>query len=126
MSSDFGALLLSGVDCQTGLTQRLSSSFHDHRHVSCIDHELVDLMKQRVYQQACCYEDGNDANSLRSDPAFKLAVGRKPLKEDNHLASQPTFSRLENAATTATAHQNTLLHPATQKSLNTPTINQRS
>ena len=36
---------------------------------------------------------------FRVDPTFKLAVGRKPLDEDNYLAIQPTFSRLENAAT---------------------------
>lgn len=99
MSSDFGALLLAGIDRQTGLTQRLTSSFQDRRHSSYVEHDLIDLIRQRVYQQACLYEDGNDANSLRSDPMFKLAVGRKPLDEGNHLASQPTFSRLENAAT---------------------------
>jgi len=37
------------------------------------------LLKQRIYQQATGYEDGNDSDYLRSDPMFKLAVGRKPL-----------------------------------------------
>jgi len=108
MSSDFGALLLSGVDRQTGMTERLTSSFHDRRHASYIEHDLLDLIRQRVYQQGCLYEDGNDANSLRTDPAFKLAAGRKPLDEDNHLASQPTFSRLENAATRKDIYRMTL------------------
>jgi len=99
MSSDFGALLLAGVDRQMGLTDRLAASFNDRRHSSYVDHVLADLLKQRIYQQACAYEDGNDANRLRADPMFKLAVGRKPLDQDNDLASQPTFSRLENAAT---------------------------
>jgi len=108
MSSDFGALLLAGVDRQTGLTERLASSFLDRRHASYIEHNLIDLIKQRVYQQACLYEDGNDANSLRHDPMFKLSVGRKPLDEGNHLASQPTFSRLENAATRNDIYRMTL------------------
>jgi len=99
MSSDFGALLLSGIDRQIGLTERLSHAFSDQRHESYITHVMQDLLRQRIYQQASGYEDGNDANALRVDPAFKLAVGRKPLDEGNHLASQPTFSRLENAAT---------------------------
>ncbi len=99
MSSDSGALLLAGVDRQMGLTDRLAASFNDRRHPSYVDHALTDLLKQRIYQQACAYEDGNDANALRADPMFKLAVGRKPLDEANDLASQPTFSRLENAAT---------------------------
>ena len=108
MSSDFGAILLAGIDRQTGLTERLASAFKDYRHSSYVEHSLADLMKQRIYQQASMYEDGNDANSLRSDPAFKLAVGRKPLDADNHLASQPTFSRLENAATSKDIYHMTL------------------
>lgn len=56
-------------------------------------------MAQRIYQIACGYEDGNDANHLRTDPLFKLGVGRRPLDHDRHLASASTFSRLENAAT---------------------------
>jgi hypothetical protein len=40
------------------------------------------------------YEDGNDADSLRYDPAFKLALGRLP--DGTALCSQPTNSRLEN------------------------------
>ncbi|MDX8407507.1 MAG: IS1380 family transposase [Mariprofundaceae bacterium] len=99
MSSDFGALLIAGVDRQIGLTQRLSEAFSDMRHRSYVTHPMQDLIKQRVYQQASGYEDCNDSNDLRSDPMFKLAVGRKPLEEENDLASQPTFSRLENAAT---------------------------
>ncbi len=98
LSSDFGALLLAGIDRQLGLTQRLADAFSDQRHESYICHDVHELFKQRIYQQAAGYEDGNDANALRVDPMFKLAVGRKPLDEDTHLASQPTFSRLENAA----------------------------
>ena len=42
----------------------------------------------------CGYEDANEANSLRVDPALKLALGRAPSESD--LASQPTLSRLES------------------------------
>jgi hypothetical protein len=38
--------------------------------------------------------DGNDADRLRGDPMFKLAMGRLP--DDADLCSQPTISRLEN------------------------------
>lgn len=31
---------------------------------------------------ACAYEDGNDANTLRTDPVFKLGLERKPLETD--------------------------------------------
>ena len=99
LSSDFGPMLLRGVDQQIGLIERLAEAIADRRHPSYIDHPLPDLLAQRIFQVACGYEDGNDANSLRHDPVFKLAVGRKPLDVDEGLASAPTFSRLENAAT---------------------------
>lgn len=99
VSSDFGALLLHGVDRQTGLIDRLASAIQDRRHPSYIDHSLSDLLRQRIFQTACGYADGNDANSLRHDPVFKLAAERAPLDADNALASGPTFSRLENGLT---------------------------
>jgi hypothetical protein len=40
------------------------------------------------------YEDGNDADTLRRDPMFKLALDRPPSGDD--LCSQSTISRLEN------------------------------
>ena len=43
---------------------------------------------------AAGYEDGNDATGLRSDPLFKMALGRVPSERD--LCSQSTISRLEN------------------------------
>jgi hypothetical protein len=96
LSSDFGALLLRGVDRQIGLTERLAAAIHDKRHQSYIDHPLRDLLAQRIYQIASGYVDGNDANSLRRDPLFKLGVERSPLDDEQDLASAPTFSRLEH------------------------------
>src|SRR5882724_10274635 len=97
LSSDFGALLLRGVDLQIGLTARLAAAIHDKRHQSYIDHPLRDLLAQRIYQIASGYADGNDANSLRRDPLFKLGVERPPLAPEQDLASAPTFSRLEHS-----------------------------
>src|SRR5215468_12476536 len=96
LSSDFGALLLRGIDRQIGLTKRLTAAIHDKRHQSYIDHPLQDLLAQRSYQIASGYADGNDANSLRHDPAFKLGLDRRPLDPAHDLASAPTFSRLEH------------------------------
>ena len=97
MSSDFGAVLLRGIDLQIGLIPRLASAIYDKRHASYIDHSMVELLRQRIFQTTSGYHDGNDANTLRRDPMFKLAVGRAPLDEGNHLASGATFSRLENS-----------------------------
>src|SRR2546430_16783411 len=62
LSSDFGALLLRGIDRQIGLTARFAAAIHDKRHQSYIDHPLRDLLAQRIYQIASSYADANDAN----------------------------------------------------------------
>jgi len=100
MSSDFGLLILRGVDRQIGLIERLAEAIDDQRHPAYIDHPLRDLLAQRIFQIACGYEDGNDANRLRRDPLLKLSVERRPLEERMDLASGPTFSRLENSVST--------------------------
>src|SRR5262252_7753694 len=97
LSSDFGALLLRGIDRQIGLTKRLTAAIHDKRHQSYIDHPLQDLLAQRIYQIASGYADGNAANSLRRAPMFKLGVDRLPLEPAHDLARAPTFSRLEHS-----------------------------
>ena len=48
----------------------------------------------RMKMIAAGYEDGNDANRLRSDPVFKMAQDALPSGRD--LASQSTICRLEN------------------------------
>jgi len=97
LSSDFGALLLRGIDRQIGLTARLAAAVQDKRHPSYIDHPLRDLFAQRIYQIASGYADGHDANSLRHDPVFKLSMERPPLDPAQDLASAPTLSRLEHS-----------------------------
>ena len=97
VSSDLGALLLSAVDRRIGLINRLTHAIVDSRHAGYITHPMHDLLTQRVFQIASGYEDGNDANALRTDPLFKLAAGRAPLDGDNALASGSTISRLEGA-----------------------------
>jgi Transposase DDE domain group 1 len=99
LSSDFGALLLRGIDRQIGLTERLAAAVRDKRHPSYIDHTLRDLFAQRIYQIASGYADGNDAHSLRYDPMLKLSVERAPLDPTQNLARAPTFSRLEHQVT---------------------------
>src|SRR5437867_11759162 len=97
LSSDFGPLLLRGIDRQIGLTERLAAAVHDKRHPSYIDHPLRDLFAQRIYQIASGYADGNDANSLRRAPLFKMGRDRLPVAAEQDLASAPTFSRLEHS-----------------------------
>ncbi len=95
-TSDGGALLLRQAESKIGIVDRIVGALCDRRHQSYIDHTYIDLIKQRVFQIACGYEDANDSNDLRSDPGLKAACQRLPLTGDD-LASQPTMSRLENS-----------------------------
>ena len=93
-------MLLRSLDRQIGLTKRLSAAITDSRHSGYIKHSLQTLLTQRVFQIASGYEDGNDSQSLRHDPMFRLGADRKPFDPDDALASAATMSRFEHAATT--------------------------
>jgi len=41
-------------------------------------HLLPDILRARIFAIACGYEDADDLDRLRFDPAFKLACGRLP------------------------------------------------
>jgi hypothetical protein len=97
ISSDLGALVLGAVDRRIGQIDRLTPAIADSRDTRYITHPLRDLLTQRVFQIASGYEDGNDANTLRGDPLFKLAADRAPLETDNLLACGATHARLEGA-----------------------------
>ena len=99
MASDFGALLLRGIDRQIGFTERLAAAVRDKRPPSYTDHSLRDLCAQRIDQIASGYADGHDAKSLRHDPMLQRSVERRPLDPTQDLASAPTFSRLEHRVT---------------------------
>ena len=98
LTSDAGALLLGEIESRVGIINMLVNCIVDNRRSSSITHTLNELLTQRVFQITCGYEDANDSDSLRKDPALKMAVGRLP-DSDYDLASQPTFSRLENMMT---------------------------
>lgn len=94
LSSDFGVLALREVEQRLGIADRLAACLPDRRIPERVRHSLADILRFRILMIACGYEDGNDADSLRSDPAFKLACERLPGGVD--LCSQSTISRLEN------------------------------
>jgi hypothetical protein len=96
ISSDGGVMLLAMVERRLGVAERLARCFPDRRDPSRITHTLADMIRARIFAIGCGYEDADDLDFLRSDPAFKLACGRLP-DSGRDLASQPTLSRLENA-----------------------------
>ena len=96
VSSDAGLLFLREVEDRIGLISKMTDTLKDRRHPGYVKHQLLQLFKQRVFQIACGYEDGNDSNELREDPIMKIACERLP-DDETALASQPTISRFENS-----------------------------
>lgn len=94
-SSDGGVLLLREVDRRLGLAERLAACIPDWRDPESISHGIAEMLRFRLFAIAAGYEDADDCDALRSDPIFKLAVGRSP-ETGEPLCSQPTMSRLEN------------------------------
>ena len=94
LSSDGGLLVLREVERRLGLAERLAGCFDDPRLPERVRHGVAEILRFRMLMIAAGYEDGNDADSLRHDPIFKLALDRLP--DDAALCSQPTISRLEN------------------------------
>jgi len=96
LTSDGGLVWLAKADEELGVCEEIASHVPEWRKGPSLRHSLVRLVRQRVLQIACGYEDQNDSDTLRSDPLLKLICGSLP-ETDGNLASQPTISRLENA-----------------------------
>lgn len=104
LSSDGGVLFLRQADQNLGLTLELARCFVDRRDARYVDHELVELLAQRIYGQSLGWEDVNDHERLRLDPLLAVACGKEdPLGMDRlhpadrgiALAAPSTLNRLE-------------------------------
>ena len=98
ITSDTGFMILKEVDKKDGIINKIAGAIEDNRNKSYVVHELEALLRQRIYQIDHGYEDANDSNFMRYDPALKTALGRDPY-QGRDLASQPTISRFENSIT---------------------------
>lgn len=96
LTSDGGLPWLAEAEEELGICAAFARCLTDWRKdPSRSRHSLETLVRQRVFQLACGYQDQNDADTLRSDPLFKLVCGQLPIS-GHDLASQPTLSRLDN------------------------------
>jgi len=104
LSSEGGVLFLRQADQNLGLTLELARCFEDRRDGRYVDHELVELLAQRIYGQSLGWEDVNDHERLRLDPLLAVACGKEdPLGLDRlhpadrgiALAAPSTLNRLE-------------------------------
>src|SRR5437016_3588973 len=94
LSSEGGLLALREIERRLGLADRLAGCLNDPRTPEKVVHRSAEIIRFRMLMIAAGYEDGNDADTLRADPMFKLALDRLPSGEE--LCSQSTISRLEN------------------------------
>ena len=97
ITSDAGIILLSELDKKLKITEKFSKCFQDYRHSSYTDYSLHNLLAQRIYGIILGYEDVNDHDLLRYDPALEIALKKlnnSYLKTDT-LAGKSTINRLE-------------------------------
>jgi peptidyl-tRNA hydrolase len=114
ITTDGGAPLLREVDQRLDLTDRFAEGFTDYRDPDRIEHNLIHLLRQRVYALALGYEDLNDHDWLRSDQLLSAVVGKPDptgesrLRERDQgrpLAGKSTLNRLEQAPSAPTRHK---------------------
>ncbi len=98
VTSDAGVLLVRQADLHLGLTKSVARLLKDPRRKASCTHQVLSMLRQRVYGLAAGYEDLNDHDWLRSDLAWQTVVGR-----DKPGASSPTLCRMENRADRETA-----------------------
>ena len=98
LSSDGGVMLLAAAARRMGIAEKLAAVIPDRRDPMRVVHRLPEILLARILAIACGYEDADDLDAMRPDPAFKLACGRLP-ESGADLMSQPTMSRLENTPT---------------------------
>jgi Transposase DDE domain group 1 len=104
ITSDAGGLLLREVEQRTGIIEKFAACFTDYRDPQSIEHPVQDLLAQRLYGMCLGYEDLNDHDGLRSDPALAVIVGKEDPKGEHRrdkrdrgkaLAGKSTLNRLE-------------------------------
>jgi len=113
LTSEAGAIFLREVIERLGIAGWLTRRLHDSRHPELITHPLSELLNTSLLLLGQGWRDQDDADSLRNDAVFRLAVSERrgiaPLETrprvdgealsknpavPDGLASQPTLSRL--------------------------------
>src|SRR6202171_2864361 len=95
-----GVLVLREIEGRLGVADRSAACLKDPRAPEKVVHRLAEIIRFCMLMIAAGYEDGNDADTLRRDSMFKLALDRLPSDEElcsqSVLGLDPGISRLEN------------------------------
>jgi hypothetical protein len=77
ITSDGCVLLLCQIDRRLGLLKAVDEAIADPRDPRYIEHSQLSLLRQRVYGICLGYEDLNDHQTLRIDPALQTSIERE-------------------------------------------------
>src|SRR5262249_47115757 len=107
VTSDAGLLAYRELDDALDLTTSAAPQLQDRRTGQNSRHSLTALLPQSVYSRLAGYEDLNDAERLRFDPAMRTVVGGRA--RDTPAASNSEVARFETETLTARANLNRLV-----------------
>jgi hypothetical protein len=88
ITSDAGLLPYRELDDAVGLTDTGADTLADARTSQNARHRLAGLLRQSVFGRLAGYEDVNDAERLRRDPAMRWVVGNRAITGSAASASQ--------------------------------------
>jgi DDE family transposase len=77
LSSDGGLIVLREIASRLELAQVIAG-LRDDRDPTRVLHSYSEMALARMLMIAAGYEDCDDVDALRTDPALKIAVGRAP------------------------------------------------
>jgi hypothetical protein len=104
LTSNGGLVVLREAARRLGLAALIADPLPDTRNPLLVVHSYRAMVTARMMAIAAGYEDGDDLDALRHDPALLIACERAP--ESGHdIPSQPTISRLENLADAGTLYR---------------------
>jgi hypothetical protein len=93
ITSDAGLLAYRELDDVLGLMETASEHLEDYRTGKNTQHSLLGMLRQSVYGRLAGYEDVNDADRLRHDPAMRTIVGERAGEKS--AASKSEMGRFE-------------------------------
>jgi hypothetical protein len=104
LTSNGGLIVLRESALGSGVAAVVADAVPDTRNQVLVAHSYLAMVSARMMAIAAGYEDADDLDTLRFDPALMLACNREP-EGGCGLPSQPTISRLENVSDARTLYK---------------------